>query len=171
MKNFIKKLWGAEFFTFRIYKLFTEVRKSLFWFLVIFCIISPLWLNLDISDWFPLWSQEILTLIAVKMIYLLLSIGAFTAAFITIAIEIIKTKPEARSVTAIWSNLVKYASYPFVVAMIIGSVLVMRDVGVYNHISSSIFLLFVYLTINSFYTTIRAAEILVNEAWQPEKED
>src|SRR3989338_4574724 len=138
MKNFIKKLWGAEFFTFRIYKLFTEVRKSLFWFLVIFCIISPLWLIIP---------------------------------FITIAIEIIKTKPEARSVTAIWSNLVKYASYPFVVAMIIGSVLVMRDVGVYNHISSSIFLLFVYLTINSFYTTIRAAEILVNEAWQPEKED
>lgn len=171
MKKFIKNLWGAEFFTFRIYKLFTVVRKPLFWLLVIFCIISPMWLNFDISDWFPLWNQEILASMAIKMIYLLLSIGAFTAAFFTISIEIIKTKPEAKNVTSIWSNFVKYASYPFVAAMFIGIVLFLKNVGVYNGISFPIFLLFAYLTINSFYTTIRVAEILVNEAWQPEKED
>lgn len=105
------------------------------------------------------------------MIYLLLSIGAFTAAFITIGIEIIKTKREAQNVTYIWSNLVKYAIYPFVVAMLIGVVLFLKDAGVNGSASFSLFLLFVYLTINSFYTTIKAAENLVNEAWPSEQKE
>ena len=102
------------------------------------------------------------------MIYLLLPIGAFTATFFTIVIEIIKNKLEAQNVTVIWSNLIKYTVYPFIVAVFIGVALFLRDIGIYNHMPLSIFLLFTYLTINSFYTTIKMAEILVNETWQPE---
>ena len=169
MKNFIKKLWGPEYFTFRIYKLFTYIRVPIFWLLLLFWIIDLFYFGLDTNSWLPLWSSEIFSSMAIKMIYLLLSVGAFTAAFITIGIELIKNKREAQTVTSIWANLVKYAIYPFVVAMFIGVVLFLKEAGVYDLTSFSLFLLFVYLTINSVYTTIRAGENLVNEAFQESK--
>lgn len=172
--KYIEKLkkFGPEFFTFRIYtKLFTPIRVAIFWLLLAFIVIDFFWLKLDVSRWLPLWNLELFNSIAVKMIYLLLAIGSFTATFFTIGIEIIKDKSEARSVTYIWSNLVKYASYPFIVAGIIGATLFLRDSGVYNYLPFSIFLLFIYLTINSFYTIIKVGEILVNEAWHPERKE
>ncbi len=161
--------WGPEYFAFKIYKLFTYIRVPIFWLLFLFFIIDIFWLKMDFTIWFPFWSPALFTSLSINMIYLLLSIGAFTAAFITIGVEIIKTKPEAQSVTHIWSNLVKYAIYPFVIAMLIGFILFLRKVGVNLPAHFSIFILFVYLTINSFYTTIRAGENLVNEAWYSEQ--
>ncbi len=105
------------------------------------------------------------------MIYLLLAVGSFTASFFTIGIELIKEKSEARSVTYLWSNLFKYGAYPFIIAATIGATLFFRAVGVYNDIPFSIFLLFVFLTVNSFYTVIKIAEILINESWHPEKNE
>lgn len=105
------------------------------------------------------------------MIYLLLAIGSFTASFFTIGIELIKEKSEARSVTYLWSNLFKYGAYPFIVAVIIGTTLFLRDVGLYEYTPFSIFLLFVFLTVNSFYTVIKIAEILINESWHPDQKE
>ena len=151
----------------RIYsKLFTPIRIQIFWLLFIFSFIDFRWLKLDITSWFPLFDREIFISITEKMIYLLISIGAFTATFFTIVIEIIKNKLKAEHVTVIWSNLVKYTVYPFVVAIFFSTALFLRDIGVYDHLLLSTFLLFVYLTINAFYTTIRMAEILINETWQ-----
>lgn len=172
--SFTEKIrkFGPEFFTFRIYtKLFTPVRVVIFWLLLVFCIADFVWLKLDFSRWLPLWNSEIFHSIAVKMIYLLLAVGSFTATFFTIGIEIIKDKSEARSVTYLWSNLFKYASYPFIVAAIIGTTLFLRNVGIYDYIPFSIFLLFLFLTANSFYTVIKIAEILINEAWHPERQE
>ena len=169
--NYIEKLkkWSPEYITVRIYNnLFTPIRVQTFWLIVIFCFVDIFWLRLDITSWFPFFDQEIFISITKKMIYLLLPIGAFTATFFTIVIEIIKNKLEAQNVTVIWSNLIKYTVYPFIVAVFIGVALFLRDIGIYNHMPLSIFLLFTYLTINSFYTTIKMAEILVNETWQPE---
>ncbi len=159
------KKWGPEYFTVRIYtELFTRARVPIFFGLLIFCCIDFVCLKLDTMQWLPLWNQSLFTSIATKMIYLLLSVGGFTAAFFTLCIEIIKTKLEAKEITYLWSNLIKYTSYPFVVAMLISVTLFLEAAGVYNHLYFSTFLLFVYLTINSFYTTIKMAEILVNEA-------
>lgn len=161
---------APEFFAIRIYNyIFTPIRVEMFLLLLVFCIIDLVWLKLNFTQWLPFWNQELFDLIAVRMIYLLLSIGAFTATFFTICIEIIKTKREAKNVTYLWSNLFKYASYPFVAAVIIGAILFFKDVGLYQSISFPIFLMFAFLTVNSFYTTIRMAEILVNESWPPEQ--
>ncbi len=109
------KKWSPEYITIRIYsKLFTPIRIQIFWLLVVFCFIDIIWIKFDITSWFPLFDKEIFISVAEKMIYLLLSIGAFTATFFTIVIEIIKNKLEAQNVTVIWSNLVKYTVYPFV---------------------------------------------------------
>jgi len=169
--NYLEKSrkWGPEFFTFRIYRLFTYIRVPIFWLLLLFWIIDFFFFSLDTNSWLPLWSSEIFSSIEIKMVYLLISVGAFTAAFITIGIELIKSKREAQTVTSIWSNLVKYAIYPFVVAMLIGVVLFLKEAGVYDSTSFSLFLLFAYLTMNSVYTTIKAGENLVNEAFQENK--
>ena len=169
--NYLEKSrkWGPEFFTFRIYRLFTYIRVPIFCLLLLFWIIDFFFFSLDTNSWLPLWSSEIFSSIEIKMVYLLISVGAFTAAFITIGIELIKSKREAQTVTSIWSNLVKYAIYPFVVAMLIGVVLFLKEAGVYDLTSFSLFLLFAYLTMNSVYTTIKAGENLVNEAFQENK--
>ena len=166
LKNILSRKWGPEYFTFRIYKLFTYIRVPIFWLLLVLWVSDLLYFDLEVNLQLPFWDSEIFNSMAIKMIYLLLSVGAFTAAFITIGIELIKTKREAKTVTAIWSNLVKYAIYPFVVATFIGVILFLKKVGVYDTTSFSLFLLFAYLTINSVYTTIRAGENLVNEAFQ-----
>lgn len=168
LKTILSRKWGPEYFTFRIYKLFTYIRVPIFWLLLVLWVSDLFYFDLDTNLLLPLWDSEFFSSMAIKMIYLLLSVGAFTAAFITIGIELIKTKREAKIVTAIWSNLVKYAIYPFVAAMFIGVILFLKKVGVYDATSFSLFLLFVYLTINSVYTTIRAGENLVNEAFQEE---
>ena len=169
LKTFLSRKLSPEYFTFRVYKLFTYIRVPIFWLLLVLWVSDLLYLNLDTNLLIPLWNSEIFSSIAIKMIYLLLSIGAFTAAFITIGIELIKTKHEAKTVTVIWSNLVKYAIYPFIVAMFIGVILFLKEVEVYDATCFSLFLLLAYLTINSIYTTIRAAENLVNEAFQENK--
>ena len=164
--------FGPEFYTYRIYtKLFTPIRVVIFWLLVAFCFGDIFWLNLDFTRWLPFWNQGLFDSIIIKMIYLLLSVGAFTATFFTILIEIVKTKKNltAPNIKYLWSKLFKYTSYPFVVAVLIGTVIFFRDAGLYQNIPFPIFLLFVFLTINSFYTTTKMAEILVTESWSQEQ--
>lgn len=152
---------SPEYFTFRIYKAFTYIRIPTFWILLFFWVIDFLYLKMG----FNFWRGEIFISILIKMIYFLISIGAFTAAFITIAIEIIKSKTEPKDVAMIWSNLVKYTIYPFVVAGLISVVIFLKNINIYNSPSFSLFILFTYLTLNTIYTTIKIAEILINEAW------
>ncbi|GEM_PF-2789727 len=170
----LRNKFAPEFFTVRFYNyIFTPVRVEIFLILFAFWIIDAVWLKMDITQWLPFWSQELFDLIIVKMIYLLLSVGVFTATFFTILIEIIKTKKNltAQNITYLWSNLFKYTSYPFVAAVVIGAVMFFRDAGLYQNISFSVFLLFVFLTLNSFYTTTKMAEILVNESWTQEQNE
>ena len=171
----LRNKFAPEYFTVRIYNyIFTPIRVEIFLFLLAFWIIDFVWLKLDFTRWLPFWNQGLFDSIIIKMIYLLLSVGAFTATFFTILIEIVKTKKNltAPNITYLWSNLFKYTSYPFVVAVVIGTVIFFRDAGLYQNIPFPIFLLFVFLTINSFYTTTKMAGILVNESWsQEQKED
>lgn len=158
--------WAPEYFTLRIYERFTEVRVLIFWLLITLYIIDLAFVKADfIPFWFTKWNLEIFTGIATKMAYLLLSIGAFTAAFFTITIGIIKKKKEEQVVKVIWANLVKYAIYPFIAAALIGVVLFLLKAGLNVSASFLLFLLFVFLTINSFYTTIKIAEHLANLAF------
>src|SRR3989344_9501778 len=104
LKNILSRKWGPEYFTFRIYKLFTYIRVPIFWLLLILWVSDLLYSKVDTNLWVSLWNSEMFDSMVTKMIYLLLSVGAFTAAFITIGIELIKAKHEAKLVTAIWSN-------------------------------------------------------------------
>jgi hypothetical protein len=160
------KKFGPEFFTFKLYNFFTSIRVPIFWILLLFWVIDIFCSRLDTNSWLPAWSSEKLGSIAARIIYFLLSIGAFTAAFITIGIELIKKSESTQKITAIFSNIVKYAIYPFVVAAFIGLILFLDEVNIYDANSFSFFLLTVFLVINSIYTTIRAAENLVHKASQ-----
>ena len=146
---------------------------EIFLLLLVFWIIDSVWFKLDVTRWLPFWNQGLFDSIIIKMIYLLLSVGAFTATFFTILIEIIKTKKNLtpKNITYLWSNLFKYTSYPFVAAVVIGVVIFLRDSGLYQSIPFPVFLLFVFLTLNSFYTTTKMAEILVNESWSQEQKE
>lgn len=157
--------WGPEYFTFWIYRLFTRVRVLIFLLLVLLYAVDAISSKVNIAPSKFLLEGPEATSMVTKMIYLLLSIGAFTAAFITIAIGIIKKKHEAKTVTNIWSNLVKYATYPFFASMLMVAVLFLKDIRIDIPAPFPLFLLFVYLTINSIYTTVRLGEILVNEAF------
>jgi len=162
----LKNKFSPEYSAIRIYNyIFTPIRVEMFLLLFAFSIIDLVWLRVDFTKWFPFWNQELFSSIAIRMVYLLLAIGSFTATFFTICIEIIKTKHEAVDVTYLWSNLVKYTVYPFVAALIIGAAIFFRSAGLYQSISFPIFLLFAYLTLNSFYTTIRMAQIIVESSW------
>lgn len=169
----LKNKFAPEYSAIRIYNyIFTPIRVEMFLLLFVFSIVDLVWLRLDFTKWFPFWNQELLNSIAVKMVYLLLAIGSFTATFFTICIEIVKTKHKAVDVTYLWSNLVKYTVYPFVAALIIGAAIFFRNAGLYQIISFPVFLLFAFLTLNSFYTTIRMAQILVEGSWsEKEKKD
>lgn len=169
----LRNKFAPEFFAIRIYNyIFTPVRVEVFVLLLLFCVADLFWLKLNFTQWLPFWNQELFSSITVKMIYLLLAIGSFTATLFTICIEIIKTKHEAVDVTYLWSNLVKYTVYPFATALIIAAVIFFRNVGLYQNLSFPVFLLFAFLTLNSFYTTIRMAQILVEGSWsEKEKKD
>ncbi|KKU86341.1 MAG: hypothetical protein UY15_C0011G0005 [Parcubacteria group bacterium GW2011_GWA2_47_9] len=168
----LRNKFTPEYSAIRIYNyIFTPIRVEMFLLLLAFCIVDFIWLKLDFTKWFTLWNQELLNSIAVKMVYLLLAIGSFTATFFTICIEIIKTKHEAVDVTYLWSNLVKYTVYPFVVVLIIGAAIFFRHAGLNQNISFPVFLLFAFLTLNSFYTTIKMAQILVEGSWSQEKKE
>ncbi len=158
--------YGPEFFTNKIYtKLFTPIRVPIFLFFLFFCLVDLFWIKFNITLLLPYWSQEIFNSLTTKMIYLLLSLGALASVFLTISIDIIRKKSNHREATAIFSNLVKYITYPFFIVIIIEVILFLRDAGLYKNILFSVFLFFVYLTISSFYTTIRMAQILVDEAF------
>lgn len=93
--NLFKKInkYAPEYFTIRIYqKIFTPVRVIIFWLLFFFYIIDALWFKIDATKWFPFWNSEVFTSVTTKMIYLLISIGAFATAFYAIEIDIIKRK-------------------------------------------------------------------------------
>lgn len=161
--------WAPEHFTRQIYKKLTEVRVLTFWLLVIFYVIDSLFIKPDfISYWFPNWRLEIFTQIATKMLYSLLAVGVFTATFFTIVIKTIKTKKDPATITGVWTNLVKYTIYPFAASIVVGTALFLVKVGVNIPALFSLFLLFIFLTINSFYTTIKMAEILVSENYTEE---
>lgn len=168
MLKIVRKInkYGPEHFTYRLYtKIFTLIRVPTFWILAVITIVDMLWLKIDVVQWLPLWSADIFHALSTKLIYLLLSIGAFSAAFYTIGIEIIKRTTTAGDVTFIFANLVKYATYPFIVAGVIGGCLFLAKVGIVIPQSMVLFVLFVYLTLNAFYTTIKIAEHLVNMAF------
>ncbi len=81
-------------------------------------------------------------------------------------IDTIRKAENSVKVTDIWVNLIKYTTYPFAAAGIIGVALFLLDVGVDIPGLFSLFLLFVFLTMNSFYTTIKIAEKLVNHNYE-----
>lgn len=133
MSNISKKLnsWAPEYFTRRIYEKLTEVRVLIFWLLVLLYIIDSLFIKPDLMPyWFSNWGPEIFTGIATKMLYLLLTIGVFTATFFTIVIETIRNKNNSTTVTGIWTNLVEYTIYPFAASIIIGMALFFIKIGV-----------------------------------------
>lgn len=161
--------WAPEYFTRQIYNKLTEVRVIAFLLLVALYVIDGFFIKPDfIPYWFRDWGPEIFTAVTTKMLYLLLSIGVFTATFFPIVIKIVRKKKEAEVVTRIWANLVKYTIYPFAAAIVIWTALFLLDVGVSIPALFSLFLLFIFLTVNSFYTTIRMAQILVDESYTDE---
>lgn len=159
--GFLNK-WGPERFPRLIYSFLTNIRGFVFYLLALFFVIA-FFVDFEFSypfhfgiDTFQEWST--------KMMYLLFAIGAFnTTTFFKTVNEVVQRKQEARQVTTIWTNLVKYTLYPFGAGIVIASILFLGNIGQNINALFPLFLLFVFLTINSFYTTIRMAQILIDE--------
>jgi len=168
-KNTILKFlnrWGPERFPRLIYNhVLTPVRGLIFYVIILFFTAS---LFIDLRFTYPVnFGPDIFRYWSIKMMYLLFAMGAFTASFFTIVIKTIKMKQETWKVTSIWANLVKYTLYHFATAIVIAVVLFLMDIGKAIPELFPLFLLFVFLTMNSLYVIIRMAEILVNENYSP----
>jgi len=161
--------WAPEYFTLRFYRRFTEIRIFAFWLIFIFYIIDALIVGPDFVPLAIKWNLENFTEFSTIMLYFLLSIGTFTAGFFSITISIIKSKDEALSARALWANSVKYTIYPFCAALLIVIVLFLIKMGLTISASFSLFLFFSFLAVNSFYTTIKIAEHLVNFSLKDQK--
>ncbi len=168
MEKFLKKLRGPEDITNKIYSCFTSLRVSLFYILFVFVLISAIFPNLKLPSLSPEFFADALKAI----INVLLAIGAIIATFVAIALEIVKKQEKAKDVTNLWSKFAKYIIYPFTIAIFAGAVLFLEKVGVNiskTNLSFSVLVLFGYLTVNSIYIIVRAAEDIVNENWRIKK--
>jgi hypothetical protein len=154
--------WAPEFFTLRLYHGFTYIRVPLFYILIVVYILNAFWG--DIWAGLP-WTQEDLGLVVKYSTYLLLTVGALVATWLTIVLNIIKVSERAGGQ---WANLVKYVLYPIVTAILISIVTLLQKFGVIIPAPFSLSLLIGFLLLNAIFTTIKEAEHLANASYGAE---
>ena len=153
---------APEFFTLRLYHGFTYIRVPLFYILIVLYILNALWGDI----WVGLpWTQEDLGVVVKYSTYLLLTIGALVATWLTILLNIIKISERAGGQ---WANLVKYVLYPIVTAILISIVTFLQKFGVIIPAPFSLSLFIGFLLLNAIYTTIKEAEHLANASYGAE---
>lgn len=151
--------WAPEFFTLQFYHGFTYIRVPLFYILIVLYILNALWGDI----WVGLpWTQEDLGVVAKYSTYLLLTVGALVATWLTIVLNIIKVSERAGGQ---WANLVKYVLYPIVTAILISTIILLQKFGVTIPAPFSLSLFIGFLLLNALYTTIKEAEQLVNASY------
>lgn len=166
LKEILNK-WSPEYFTLRLYERVTEIRLPAFLLLVALYITDAVFVKPDfIPYWFQNWGSETFITLSEKLVKLLFGTLAFAGIFLTIVMDIIKSKVQATDVKFLWSNLVKYVLiYPFTIAILIELVSQLIRAGVNIPALFLLLLLFIFLTINSFYAVIKMGEHLVNIAF------
>ena len=158
-------LWAKlapEFFTLRLYHGFTYIRVPLFYVLIVLYILNALWGDIWVG--IP-WTQEDLGTVAKYSTYLLLTLGAIIATWLTIVLNIIRVSERAGGQ---WANLVKYVLYPIVTAILISIVTFLQKLGVIIPAPFSLSLFIGFLLLNALYTTIKEAEHLANASYGAE---
>ena len=163
MFNF-KKMWGPEDIAYKVYSFFTLFRKQMFYVLVI-----SIFISIFCTAHFQLIGADFFFLKLNKMVEFLIAIGAITAAYVAISIEIIRKQMKSKDVTRIWGNLAKNIIYPFAVALFIEVILFFEKTYFFVIRNESFFLIFIFslfLTINSVFTLLDAIEGLINEEWR-----
>jgi len=156
LKKILNKL-APEYFTLRIYHAFTYIRVVLFYILIVFYLLNVFWWDdvwLDIP-----WTQDDLVFVAKHGIYILLAVGALTATWFAIVIEVIKKSNRAAGQ---WANIVKYVAYPVITAVIISSIPLLHKLDVTIPAPLPLSLLIAYLIFNSLFTAIKEAENIAN---------
>lgn len=163
IKELLNKL-APEYFTLRLYHAFTYVRVVLFYILLVLYLLNALWG--DVWANIP-WTQDDLVFVASRGIYILLAVGALTATWFAIVIEIIKKSNRAAGQ---WANIVKYVVYPVITAVIISYVPLLHKFGIIIPAPLSLSLLIAYLIFNSLFTTVKEAENIANGVYGTEDE-
>lgn len=156
--------WAPESITYKTYSRLTSFRVPMFYALLILVFVTAICSDTNLPSVRP----ELFLAMLNKMVNLLLAAGTIITTFFTIALGIIVSKEKPGDVTALWEKFAKYIIYPFAVAILIGIILFLKEMGLDIHktdLSFALLVLFGYLTINSVYVIVKAGEELVNAGW------